>query len=148
MRKFYIQAIAIGMIALPFWAKSQITNLTNTATINTEFVGWNAGTAKPLDIRNDFNQPINIFTYNAQRMKLNHNVSYNVNSFSGVRDGYLLLGQNNGFSGSGTSIYNNGAFSLLHLNGYNSSSVDDLGYRSWMQTGITLTGNPLFEMLA
>jgi len=26
MRKFYIQAIAIGMIALPFWAKSQITN--------------------------------------------------------------------------------------------------------------------------
>lgn len=77
-------------------------------------------------------------------MKLNQTVSYDINGAAGTnisRNGYLLLGQSNNFIGSGTPIYNTGAFSLLHLNGYGTSGIDELGYRNWMQTGITLTGN-------
>jgi len=51
------------------------------------------------------------------------------------------LGKNNNFSSTANPIYKEGAFSLLHLNGYNGKTIDELGYRNWMQTGISFTGN-------
>jgi hypothetical protein len=63
--------------------------------------------------------------------------------------GYLLLGENNKTQGGGSipDLYQNkGAFSLLHLNGSQSSIpgggfTQEYGYRPWMKTGITFTGN-------
>lgn len=55
--------------------------------------------------------------------------------------GYLLLGNEGVFQTSPTdSMYiDKGAFSLLHLNG--PGLIQQNGYRPWMKTGITLTGN-------
>ncbi|HRP39806.1 MAG TPA: tail fiber domain-containing protein [Chitinophagales bacterium] len=141
----FIGALLLASVSQKSFAQSDISGATGHVRQNNFYVGWNnAGTAGSLDIRNDFNQPINIFTYNAQRMKLNHSVSYTINGISGTnmgREGYLLLGADNSFNSTSNPIYNTGgAFSLLHLNG-KSNGIDELGYRNWMQTGITLTGN-------
>jgi hypothetical protein len=73
------------------------------------------------------------------RMKLNGTVNYTVNGFTGQRDGYLLLGAT---SSDNYSNANKGAASLLHMNGrYNTGIQPELGYRPWMQTGITMTDN-------
>ena len=48
-------------------------------------------------------------------------------------DGPLLTGAGNIYTAKG-------AFSLLHINGPG-SGLQEYGYRPWMQTGITLTGN-------
>jgi hypothetical protein len=86
-----------------------------------------------------WNSGIFTMTNGQYRMQLNGSVNYPVNGFTGVRDGYLLLGQqmlNNYGAG-------NGAFSQLHLNGINSTinQMPSLGYRPWMQTGVTFTDN-------
>lgn len=131
------------MLALPFCTKAQVSTSSNAGG-PTDYVGWNSSQNFPLQIRHNGNHPINFFTDNALRMKLNSNVSYDINGATGTnmsREGYLLLGQDNNFNSTANSIYKKGAFSLLHLNGYNSTGVDELGYRNWMQTGITLTGN-------
>lgn len=88
-----------------------------------------------------WNSPIYTVTNGVNRTKLNGNVNYNVNGFTQGRDGYLLLGKDGPLlSGDGNIYTDKGAFSLLHLNGVG-SQVQELGYRSWMQTSITFTGN-------
>jgi hypothetical protein len=81
-----------------------------------------------------WNNGIHTITNGQYRMQLNGSVNYPVNGFTGVRDGYLLLGQQmiNNYGGG------NGAYSLFHLNGTNSTinQMPSLGYRPWMQTGI------------
>ncbi len=97
-----------------------------------------------LGTQSNLNIPIRFQTNGLNRLKLNHSVSYDINGASGTnlsREGYLLLGKNNNFSSTANPIYKEGAFSLLHLNGYNGKTIDELGYRNWMQTGITFTGN-------
>jgi hypothetical protein len=77
------------------------------------------------------------------RMKLNHNVLYSVNAGTSVnRTGNLLIGRENNSMIHPYNLYHSslGAFSLLHLNG-DGSQVQEYGYRNWMQTGITFTGN-------
>lgn len=86
-----------------------------------------------------WNSPIYTITSDQNRMKLNGIVSYPVNGFTGQRDGYLLLGAT---SSDNYSNANKGAASLLHMNGrYNTGIQPELGYRPWMQTGITMTDN-------
>lgn len=84
---------------------------------------------------------LNVRTNNENRMKLNADVSYSVNGYNQTRDGYLLIG-NDGplLTGAGNIYAAKGAFSLLHLNG-EGANVQELGYRPWMRTGMTLTGN-------
>ncbi|TSJ46729.1 tail fiber domain-containing protein [Fluviicola chungangensis] len=81
---------------------------------------------------------------NNYRTKLNGIFSgpnqYNINGFGwnqGINTtGYMLLGNNlNNF------YTNMGAFSLLHLNTQSTGSIQEFGFRPWMKTGITLTGN-------
>ena len=145
MKKIYTRVIAFIVLALPFYAKAQVTTAANAGG-PTDYVGWNSAQAFPLQIRHNGNQPINFFTDSTLRMKLNESVSYDINGASGTnlsREGYLLLGKNNNFSSTANPIYKEGAFSLLHLNGYNGNTIDELGYRNWMQTGKTFTGNYL-----
>jgi len=82
-----------------------------------------------------------------RRMKLNGDFGfggqYPINNYTaGVNTtGYLLLGLNNNSQTSNDNIYvDKGAFSLLHLNG-EGSQYQEFGYRPWMKTGITFTGN-------
>ena len=104
-----------------------------------------------------FNSPIYTQTNGVFREKLNGDFTggtqYPINGYTfatGVNtSGYLLLGQNNPTQPGGASplLYNaKGAFSLLHLNGPQSTIpgagfTQEFGYRPWMKTGITFTGN-------
>ena len=83
------------------------------------------------------------------RMKLNgimdNIIQYPINGYGwaqGVNtSGYQLLGRSNNSLSTGLNIYNQmGAYSLLHLNG-EGSVVQEYGYKPWMKTGITFTGN-------
>jgi len=104
-----------------------------------------------------WNSPIYTKTNTAFREKLNGDFTaltqYPINGYTGFSpipvntSGYLLLGPNTP-SQLGGNIYdvNRGAFSLLHLNGIQNSITgggfaQELGYRPWMKTGITYTGN-------
>jgi hypothetical protein len=103
-----------------------------------------------------WNSPIytvtgNNFGAQSYRMKVNAIFTgvgnqYTINSIYGWNQGvnttgYVLIGQNNNSMTDGSSIYSQkGAFSLLHLNG-EGSVFQEYGYRPWMKTGITLTGN-------
>ena len=105
----------------------------NTATTPNNIFGTLAG----------FNSPIYTQTFGVTRTKLNGSVSYPVNTFTGVRDGFLLLGNNGNVNGGTLLSANRGAFTLLHLNGNtnNVNNVQEFGYRNWMRTGITFTDN-------
>jgi len=54
-------------------AFSQATVPTNTRTLPLQFLGWGGGLAGPLEIRNDFNQPITFHTNGTQRMRITQN---------------------------------------------------------------------------
>jgi hypothetical protein len=95
------------------------------------------------------NESLRIRTNNQLRMKLNPTINYQVNGLlPGARNGFLLLGQDVPSMNTGINIYNagSGAFSLLHLNG-TGSAVQELGYRNWMQTGISFTENRDFSYI-
>ncbi|MEZ4936607.1 MAG: tail fiber domain-containing protein [Crocinitomicaceae bacterium] len=100
-----------------------------------------------------FNSPIYTYTNSLARMKLNGSYNlgtqYQIEGYgwgAGVNtSGYLLLGQDGATQQGNPSVFNSkGAFSLLHLNGPQSTLgggfVQEFGYRPWMQTGITFTG--------
>lgn len=101
-----------------------------------------------------FNSPVYTITENKMRMKLNGTFTGNQYTINGYgfgntnttinTSGYLLLG-NNGPTQTGGQLYQTkGAFSLLHLNGPDNSPtgfVQEYGFRPWMKTGITFTGN-------
>jgi len=86
-------------------------------------------------------QDLEFRTNNANRMKLNRNVSYDINGFNEPRDGFLWIGPDAPLGGGGSYYNNKGAFSLLHLNGTTAIAAFELGYRPWMKTGITFTEN-------
>ncbi|MCO5269750.1 MAG: hypothetical protein M9897_12730 [Brumimicrobium sp.] len=93
-----------------------------------KYLGWNTSNGT---------NPLLFKTNNVNRMKLNGNLSYSIDGYSATRNGNLLIGWQN----PGT-LYNanRGAYSLLHLNG-EGTLLQEGGYRSWMKTGITFTGN-------
>lgn len=67
-----------------------------------------------------WNSPIHTYTNSVQRTRLNGTTNYFVNGYFGNRDGYMLLGQNDGTSiGTLYGTASAGAFTLLHLNGIN-----------------------------
>jgi hypothetical protein len=91
--------------------------------------------AQPLELRTTQSEHINLFTNSIHRIKLNPDVAYAVDGYAGDRNGYLLLGNSQGgFSDSIFTNANEGAYSLLHLNGPH-GTLQPAGYRPWMQTG-------------
>jgi hypothetical protein len=111
---------------------------TNGAGLN----GYQAGRFLGFDASNLTN-PLFTKTNNLSRTKINGNLSYAVNGFTDVRNGYMLLSplQNGGLSTSTGLIMDNnrGAFSMFHING--TGIVQEFGARRWWKTGITLTDN-------
>ncbi len=101
----------------------------------TNYLGWNAATLQPLDIRHDANQPIDFYTGAGviQRMRLQPTWNYTIGTFiTQVKEGAL------GLSPDG-SLWNTapGPFSRLHL--HNGGAAYELSYRPWMHNGITFT---------
>lgn len=111
---------------------------TNGAGLN----AYQAGRFLGFDATNGTN-PLFTKTNNFSRTKINGNLSYAVNGFTDVRNGYMLLSplQNGGLSTSTGLIMDNnrGAFSMFHING--TGIVQEFGARRWWKTGITLTDN-------
>lgn len=121
MKILYFRLIIVQTLFL-IWVGHTNFYAQSTAASNAflagRFIGWtNTNGTNPLLFK----------TNNENRMKLNATVSYPVNGYAGVRNGYLLLGQS---IGNNYSSNNAGAASLLHLNGtYNTTSQPYLGYR-------------------
>lgn len=113
MKKLNILFIAVGMIVITKSTFCQSSILGNNGTVNTQFLGWNTATF-PLAIRHNGTFPINFLTTNVFRMKINPNITYQVNQLpTQNRNGYVLIG-NDGFSAQSnrTLAANNwGAFS-------------------------------------
>lgn len=128
MKNLYIKSILITMLIGIICNSLSFSQSTATGhTYNGGFLGW--------DNSNGTN-PLLFKTNNLNRMKLNGNLNYSLDNYNGVRDGHLLLSIPN------SNLYNNntGAYSMFHINGPG-SFVSTGGFRPWMKTGITFTGN-------
>jgi len=79
--------ITCAICCINFFSFCQSTNGTgaNGYVVN-RYLGWDASNST---------NPLYFKTNNAFRMKLNATVSYPVNGYAGVRNGYLLIGQSN-----------------------------------------------------
>ena len=101
-----------------------------------------------------WNSPIYTYTNGVNRTKLNGTFNaatqYTIEGYGtaqGVNtSGYLLLGQDGQTQNGNPSLFNSkGAFSMLHLNGVQNTNgggfVQEFGFRPWMKTGVTFTGN-------
>ena len=92
------------------------------------------------------NNPINTFTNSTHRMIVNGNRTTTINGATGVNtDGYVGIGLNTTGAAFPNGIWTDqGPFSLLHLNGPDGGLGAwnaNLGYRTWMKTGITFSGH-------
>jgi hypothetical protein len=121
----------IALIAFSSSAFSQSSTANNNQ---------NAGQTKFIGFNNNF--PLRIHTNGTQRMHINQNrnsaIGGILGGFNVVTDGYVGIGPN-----TGNIWTTKGPFSLLHLNGGQVGalgSVQELGFRPWMQTGISFTG--------
>ena len=107
-----------------------------------DYVGWDAGTPLPLDIKHEGNFPIDFSTTNLYPARINHKVQYPIGSApSAPRDGFMLLSGRPDFWKT-----DRGPFTRLHLVddvGANNPTTyaQPIGYRRWMRNGITFTGN-------
>lgn len=87
-----------------------------------------------------WNSPIYTQTFDITRMRLNGNLNANISVYNNNNvNGYLGLGT---FASGGINFWEtNSPFSQLHLVGRQGNTIQEFGYRPWMQTGITLTDN-------
>ncbi len=140
--KFLLPLILIGgFFNQHAVGQSTTANNNQNPGLQNRFLGFN----------NNF--PLFTRTFGFNRLKLNETFNagsqYQIEGYGfgdGVNtSGYLLLGQDNATQQGNPSLYNSkGAFSLLHLNGpqstFGGGFVQEFGYRPWMKTGITFTG--------
>jgi len=145
MKNFKKMAIALGVIA-PVMAFSQTAPQGNPPANNTNAraaAAWYRGGNTPTTPNNIFgtmwNSPIYTYTNGQPASKLNGTINYAINGFAGNRDGFMFLGYTQTWSQN--RFENQGAFSLLHLNGSKGNFIQDAGYRPWMRTGVTFTDN-------
>lgn len=122
-----IFTITIGCISQSFAQSSRSGVGGNMRAATPDYLGWdNTGIAGSLQIRNDFNQPIQFHTNGVQRMHINENLT-----------GYTYLGNNipvNGYIGIGVNPTQ--IVSRFTITGGNNSGFGGAGIRPWMQTGV------------
>lgn len=112
-------------------------NFINTTT---QYLGCNGASTQPLRLKTEVNQPIDFYTSDQFRARINKKLIYpTVNGFPNiVADGFTLLSPDNGFLGQSP----NGPFSRLHLaEGGTTGNAQQWGYRPWQRNGISFTGN-------
>ncbi len=102
------------------------------------YLGANGSSTVPLLLKTVANQPIDLWTGNTFRMRLNQRITYpTLNGFSGIpADGFALISPT-------SNVLSNvpyGPFSRLHL-ADGTLDGEYFGYRPWQRNGITFTGN-------
>ncbi len=125
-----------GTNSIEYWSRSG----NNQGGSNNNIFGtkWNSpiytvtGGISPTHLRTKLNGVFDAFS------------QYSINTYGWNQvntTGYLLIGISNNSMADGLNIYERkGAFSMLHLNG-EGSVYQEFGYRPWMKTGVTFTGN-------
>ena len=128
-----------GTNSIEYWSRSG--NNQNGSNSNIFGTKWNSpiytitGGISPAEVRTKLNGIFNGTSFPQYSIN-NYGWNQNVNT-----TGYMGLGVNSPIPGNQFLWSNKGPFSLLHLNGRNGTFVQELGYRPWMQAGITLTDN-------
>ncbi|MBX7129975.1 MAG: hypothetical protein K1X58_11705 [Flavobacteriales bacterium] len=120
-------------------AFSQASQANNNGGVGS-FLGWNAGANQIVDVKNEGNQPIDFYTTDIFRARINPRVQYPLlNTFPNIpADGFTLITPDIGFLGQAPR----GPFSRLHLaEGGTTGNAEQFGYRPWQKNGITFTGN-------
>ena len=89
--------ILLGAVAFLLYGTTsfaQTSTLGNGAIFGVQFLGFDGtgAPAKDLEIRNDFNRPINMYTNGIQRMKINGTNTQNIGVDTTNTDGYVGIG--------------------------------------------------------
>jgi hypothetical protein len=127
--KIIIKNCIIFSLLLNGFSFGQSTTATNAQ---------NGGQTRFLGYTNNF--PLYTRTNNITRIRLNGDQSTNIDGTGLIsRNGYMGLGT---FTVGGANYWGaNSPFSQLHLIGRNGNFIQQVGYRSWMQSGITFSDN-------
>ncbi|MBX2982473.1 MAG: hypothetical protein KF843_07375 [Flavobacteriales bacterium] len=105
----------------------------------TDYVGWDSGTLQSLDIKHKGNYPIDFYTADRFRARINEAVQYSfLNNFTNIpADGFMLITPSDHFF----NFNPKGPFSRLHLAEGEGDNAQAFGYRLWQRNGVTFTGN-------
>ncbi|MBK9420851.1 MAG: hypothetical protein IPN44_07345 [Flavobacteriales bacterium] len=134
-----LHLITAGLLTLALHdATAQWLTVGNPVTTPSDYVGCNITSTVPLQLKTIGILPIDFYTSNTFRMRLNPRITYpTFNGFSSiVADGFGLLTPSATFLA--TAPY--GPFSRLHL-ADGTHDTQNFGYRSWQRNGVTFTGN-------
>ncbi|HMN05823.1 MAG TPA: hypothetical protein PKD45_08850 [Flavobacteriales bacterium] len=143
--KNFLKHLILGALLLTTTVVvGQSTTPGNVAGGPGDFLGWENNPVNnfPLEIRHDLDQPIDFWTTQSFRARINPRISYPIGlAPNAPRDGFMLLSGRDNFPQDVR-----GPFTRLHLVddvGTNWPVVyaQDIGYRQWMRNGITFTGN-------
>ncbi len=106
---------------------------------STEYLGAAAGSIVPLRLKTVANYPIDFYTADRFRARINPNVTYpSLNNFTNIpADGFTLITPTDHF----LSFNPRGPFSRLHLAEGEGDNAQAFGYRPWQRNGVTFTGN-------
>jgi hypothetical protein len=118
---------------------SQATQPDNNGGLGS-FLGWNSSANQILDVKNEGDQPIDFYTSDRFRARINEKVQYSfLNTFPNIpADGFTLITPDMGFLNQPPR----GPFSRLHLaEGGEDGNAEQWGYRPWQRNGVTFTGN-------
>lgn len=128
-------AAAFGYMTV---VSAQTWNTIGNNIAGTDYLGGTAASTQPLRLTHMGAFPIEFRTNATLRMRMNHNLSQNINGTGFLsRNGFLGLSGNSTFF-AGTAA-NPGPFSRLHLDD-NANPL--LGtYRLWMKNGVYMSGN-------
>jgi len=113
---------------------AQVSFESNSSFTPTHFVGWDNTGGFPLNIRHDASaQPVDFWTNNLRRMRINSTASETIFGNTHSTSGFV------GISSDPTFWSLTGPRSLLHV--ASDDGVSDWGWREWMRYGISITGN-------
>lgn len=126
--------IALMMVGITFITEAQVSILGNNSSNTAHFVGWDNNVTFPLNIRHDASaQPVDFWTNNVRRMRINSTASETIFGNTHSTNGFV------GISSDPTFWSLTGPRSLLHV--ASDDGVSDWGWREWMRHGISITGN-------
>jgi hypothetical protein len=103
------------------------------------FLGWNSSANQILEVKNEGDQPIDFYTSDRFRARINERVTYSsLNTFPNIpADGFMLITPSDHFF----NFNPRGPFSRLHLAEGEGDNAQAFGYRLWQRNGVTFTGN-------
>ncbi len=131
MKKIIITSIVVILAFINCYAQTTISGYGNpghlappTSAWNTYYVGWNNNQI-----------PLWFNTNGVVRARLNNSLISTINGVDKDVSGYFGIGLNNYFA-------THTPMAMLHLEGLNNTtSLDGLGWRAWMQTGTFMKEN-------